>query len=96
MSDHLTGFRARLENGPAAYAAWCGMREPHGLDVILREGYDCAVLDWQHGFHDFQSIETGIITANGLKKPALVRIGVGDFAEGARFLDWGAAESSRR
>lgn len=91
MSDHLTGFRARLENGPAAYAAWCGMREPHGLDVILREGYDCAVLDWQHGFHDFQSIETGIITANGLKKPALVRIGVGDFAEGARFLDWGAA-----
>jgi 4-hydroxy-2-oxoheptanedioate aldolase len=91
MSDHLTGFRARLESGPAAYAAWCGMREPHVLETILREGYDCAVLDWQHGFHDFQSIETGIIAANGLKKPAFVRIGVGDFAQGARFLDWGAA-----
>lgn len=91
MSDHLTGFRARLETGPAAFAAWCGMREPHVVETILREGYDCAVLDWQHGFHDFQSIETGIIAANGLKKPALVRIGVGDFAEAARFLDWGAA-----
>lgn len=91
MSEHLTGFRARLTSGPACFAAWCGMREPQVLETILREGYDCAILDWQHGFHDFQSIETGIIAANGLKKPALVRIGVGDFAEGARFLDWGAA-----
>lgn len=91
MSEHLTGFRARLTSGPAAFAAWCSMREPQPLETILRAGYDCAILDWQHGFHDFQSIETGIIAANGLKKPALVRIGVGDFAEGARFLDWGAA-----
>lgn len=90
MSDHLTGFRARLEAGPTVFAAWCGMREPAVLETILREGFDCAILDWQHGYHDQTSIETGILTAQAQRKPALVRIGVGDFAGAARFLDWGA------
>lgn len=91
MSEHLTGFRARLQAGPAAFAAWCGMREPNVVETILRQGYDCAILDWQHGFHDQQSIETGIFVAQSLGKPAIIRIGVGDFAGAARFLDWGAA-----
>lgn len=90
MTDHLTGFRARLEAGPTAFAAWCGMREPTVIETILREGFDCAILDWQHGYHDQISIETGILVAQAQRKPALVRIGVGDFAGAARFLDWGA------
>jgi 4-hydroxy-2-oxoheptanedioate aldolase len=90
MSEHLTGFRARLQAGPPAFAAWCGMREPAALETILRAGFDCAILDWQHGYHDQASVETGIIAAHALQKPALVRIGVGDFAGAARFLDWGA------
>jgi 4-hydroxy-2-oxoheptanedioate aldolase len=90
MSAHLTGFRARLLAGPPAFMAWCGMREPNLLETLLREGYDCAVLDWQHGFHDYGSIETGILVAEAQKKPAFVRIGVKGFADAARFLDWGA------
>ncbi|MCA3632930.1 MAG: hypothetical protein INF16_09075 [Methylobacterium sp.] len=90
MSDHLTGFRARLQAGPTAFAAWCAMREPAVAETILKEGFDCAVLDWQHGYHDQASIEAGILIAQAYRKPAMVRIGVGDFAGAARFLDWGA------
>ncbi len=76
MSDHLTGFRARLKAGPTAFAAWCGMRDPAVTETILKEGFDCAILDWQHGYHDQTSIESGILVAQAHRKPALVRIGV--------------------
>ena len=46
------GFAARLKAGPTAFAAWCGMTDSAIVDLFLREGYDCAVLDAQHGFHD--------------------------------------------
>ncbi|CAN1530403.1 HpcH 2,4-dihydroxyhept-2-ene-1,7-dioic acid aldolase [Rhabdaerophilaceae bacterium] len=91
MAGHLTGFRARLMAGPTAFTAWSAMREPAGIETLLREGFDSVVFDWQHGFHDQQSIEAGILTAQAMHRPALVRIGVGDFANAARFLDWGAA-----
>ena len=90
MSNHLTGFRARLQAGPPAFAAWCGMRDPAVAETILKEGFDCAILDWQHGYHDQTSVEAGILIAQACRKPAMVRIGVGDFAGAARFLDWGA------
>lgn len=87
----ILDFSARLHQGPTAFAAWCGMTDPAVVDTLLREGYDCAILDWQHGFHDFSSILSGITAAGAAQKPALVRVGVGQFDAAARFLDWGAA-----
>lgn len=83
-------FAARLRAGPTAFAAWCGLTDAAATEGLLREGFDCAILDWQHGFQDFTSITAGIMAAYSAGKPALVRIGVGQFAEAARFLDWGA------
>lgn len=91
MTEHVTGFRARLLAGPTVFCSWSAMREPAGIETLLREGFEAVVLDWQHGFHDQHSIEAGIIAANGLHRPALIRIGVAEFANAARFLDWGAA-----
>ena len=86
----LIDFRARLNAGSPVFTAWMGTRDPAMLEALLREGYDCAVLDWQHGYHDEQSIREGILAAYAFGKPAIVRIGVGDFAGAARMLDWGA------
>ncbi len=83
-------FAARLHAGPAAYAAWSGLRDPGVIEGMLREGFDCAILDWQHGFHDFGSLQAGILAAHATGAASLVRIGVEQFAEAARFLDWGA------
>lgn len=90
-NNPILNFAARLHAGPTAFAAWSGMKDPAIIDGLLRDGFDCAILDWQHGFHDFSSISTGIVTAHAAGKPAMVRIGVAQFAEAARFLDWGAA-----
>lgn len=97
MTGHLVSshpileFGARLLKGPTAFSAWCSARDPANVESLLAEGYDCVILDWQHGFHDSASIIGCIAAATALGKPALVRIGIGQFAEAARFFDWGAA-----
>jgi 4-hydroxy-2-oxoheptanedioate aldolase len=91
MSNPILSLKSRLLNGTPAFMAWCATRDPGIADIMLREGCDCLSLDWQHGYHDFASIQTMIQMAYAAGKASLVRIGVGDFAEGARFLDWGAA-----
>lgn len=90
-ANPLLDFAARLHRGPTAFAAWCGLKDPALVDALLREGFDCAILDWQHGLHDHASIASGITAAFAAGKASMVRIGVGDFADAARFLDWGAA-----
>lgn len=90
-ANPLLTFAKRLHEGPPAFAAWCSMRDASVVEGLLRDGYDCAILDWQHGFHDFASIQNAILAAYGASKAALVRIGVGQFNEAARFLDWGAS-----
>lgn len=92
MPDNpLASFAARLAAGPTAFAAWCGTRDAAIMDALLREGFDCAILDWQHGFQDEGSLSAAILAAQAAGKPALVRIGVGAFGQAARYLDWGAA-----
>jgi 4-hydroxy-2-oxoheptanedioate aldolase len=86
----ILNFAGRLRAGPTAFAAWIGLKDPSLPEIMLREGFDCTILDWQHGFHDFASILNGITSAHAAGKPALVRIGVGEFDAAARFLDWGA------
>lgn len=92
MSDNpILAFADRLHKGPAMFAAWSGMRDPAVTEAMLREGFDCSIIDWQHGFHDFATTQGVILAAHAQGKAAMVRIGVGQFAEAARFLDWGAA-----
>ncbi|KAF0227949.1 MAG: HpcH/HpaI-like aldolase [Beijerinckiaceae bacterium] len=90
-ANPLLTFADRLRKGPAAFAAWSGMRDPAVVEAMLAEGFDCAVFDWQHGFHDYATIQAGIASAHAAGAAAMVRIGVGQFAEASRFLDWGAA-----
>lgn len=87
----LTRLAPLLRKGEPLFAAWSGTREPLGIEVMLRAGCDCAVLDWQHGIADSVAIAAGIDSASACGKAALVRVGLGDVGEAARFLDWGAA-----
>jgi len=92
MSDNpILAFADRLHKGPAMFAAWTTMRDPALAECMLREGFDCSIIDWQHGFHDFASLQAAILATHAQGKAAMVRIGVGQFNEASRFLDWGAA-----
>lgn len=79
-----------LPEGPVLLG-WSEIASPAVVALMARAGHDAVLLDQQHGGHDTMSCRACIAEAALAGVPALVRIKVGDFAEGARMLDAGAA-----
>ena len=87
----VAALAEQIRKGPAVLAAWCGIAEPLLAEVLVREGFDTAVLDMQHGAYDLATAMRGIAGVALAGKPCIVRIPVGDFANVSRLLDSGAA-----
>ena len=90
MLIHLS-FPERLKGGKPLLTAWCGLPDPSVAGVLAREGFDAVVLDTQHGSIDLAVSLQAIPLIAAARKPALVRIPVGDFATASRYLDAGAS-----
>jgi 4-hydroxy-2-oxoheptanedioate aldolase len=90
MSNAFTSFASDLRGGKTALAAFIGLSEPLITESLLRDGFDTAILDMQHGLHTTQSVIVGIGAAAAAGKPVFVRPPVGDFAFASRALDAGA------
>ena len=45
------------------------------IEAMLAEGFDCVILDWQHGFHDFATVQAAIVSAHAAGAATMVRIG---------------------
>ncbi len=91
MTHIAAAFAQRIRSGAPAFAAWCGIPDPLVPEIMCREGFDCAVLDMQHGAVDYAVAAQGIANVALAGKPAIVRIPVGEFATASRALDAGAA-----
>ncbi len=91
MTHTAAAFADRVRNGAPAFAAWCGIPDPLVPELMVREGFDCAVLDMQHGAVDYAVAVQGIAACALAGKPAIVRVPVGEFATASRALDAGAA-----
>ena len=87
----VAAFAEQIKSGRCVISAWCGLPEPLVAELLVREGFDTAVLDMQHGAYDVEAAMRGIGNLAVAGKPALVRIAVGDFATASRMLDSGAA-----
>ena len=81
----------RIAAGDFITAAWCSIADPVVAELMVREGFDCGMLDMQHGAATYESALRGITHVTLAGKPCLVRIPVGHFAEASRLLDAGAA-----
>ena len=81
----------QIKSGKTVLASWCGLPEPLIAELLVREGFDTAVLDMQHGAYDLAQAMIGISAVALAGKPAIVRIPVGEFATVSRLLDSGAA-----
>ena len=90
MPNVFTTFAASLRAGEPAYAAFVGLAEPLVTESLLRDGFDTAVIDMQHGLHTTQSAILAIGAAAVTGKTVFVRPPVGDFAMASRMLDAGA------
>ncbi len=91
MNNVIATLASSLASRPPLFAAWVVMSEPAVAEALVREGFDTAVLDMQHGIMDLDNVIAGIGLIALAGKPAIVRVPVGDFALAARVLDAGAA-----
>jgi 4-hydroxy-2-oxoheptanedioate aldolase len=91
MTHTIAALADRVNAGKPSLAAWCGIPEPQVAELLVREGFDCAVLDMQHGGYDVATAMAGITAVSLAGKPAVVRIPVGEFQTASRMLDMGAA-----
>jgi 4-hydroxy-2-oxoheptanedioate aldolase len=91
MTHIAAAFADRVRTGAPAFAAWCGLPDPTVPELMCREGFDCAVLDMQHGSFDYAVATQAIVNLATAGKPAVVRVPVGEFTTASRMLDAGAA-----
>ena len=87
----IAGLSNRIRAGQFSTTAWVGMAEPAIAELMVREGFDSAMLDMQHGAVDVASAIRAIGLVALADKPSIVRIPVGEFALASRMLDAGAA-----
>ena len=80
----------RLRAGETLISGWSTLPEPLVAEAVARAGFDCVVIDLQHGLHDTGSVVRSIGAIALAGKPALVRVSVGDNALASRALDMGA------
>src|SRR6202012_2356560 len=73
------------------FSAWVGTNDAQVAENLAREDFDAITLDMQHGSYDFVGAARAILSVALAGKPAVVRIGVGDFATASRVVDAGAA-----
>jgi 4-hydroxy-2-oxoheptanedioate aldolase len=90
MSDIAKTFAARLKTGPTAFAAFCGFPDATVPEVMVREGFDAALIDMQHGAFDYALSVQAIANVALAGKASIVRIPVGGFPMASRMLDAGA------
>jgi 4-hydroxy-2-oxoheptanedioate aldolase len=90
MSAFFTQFAERLRSGEPAFAAFIGFSEALVTENLMRDGFDSAIIDMQHGLHDAASAIAAVMAAAAAGKPVFVRPPVGDFATASRMLDAGA------
>jgi 4-hydroxy-2-oxoheptanedioate aldolase len=91
MTHIAEAFAARVRAGGPVFSAWCGIPDPLVPEIMCREGFDCAVLDMQHGMIDYAAAVQGVASCALAGKPAIIRVPVGEFTTASRALDAGAA-----
>jgi len=86
----VPALAGRLSNGETIYCGWVSLPEPLVAEAVARSGFDCVLLDMQHGQLDIGSVMTEIGAVALAGKPTVVRVALGDDATASRALDLGA------
>jgi 4-hydroxy-2-oxoheptanedioate aldolase len=87
----VVGKLAHALRAGGVFSAWISLNEMGVAETLAREGFDTVVLDMQHGGVDFVGAARAIQAVALAGKPAIVRVGIGDFACASRVADAGAA-----
>ncbi len=87
----MSNLSSLLQSGSPAFATWLAIANNISAELVGGAGYDCVVIDTQHGDPTWASLG-GLIQAMDLNRtPSLVRVGGVDQVQIMRALDLGAA-----
>ena len=84
-------FHEYLSAGQPAFGVWVASSDPVSAEIIGRSGFDCALLDAQHGGVNQANLVSLLQAMELGGTPSLVRVGGVDAAQIMRALDLGAA-----
>jgi 4-hydroxy-2-oxoheptanedioate aldolase len=83
-------LREALSAGSSAFASWVGIGDTLSAEMIGRAGYDCVILDTQHGGVTWDNLCRVAQAMDLSGTPSLVRVGAVDQEQIMRALDLGA------
>ncbi len=82
---------SHLQSGNPAFATWLAIPDSISAEMIGSGGYDCVVIDTQHGGPTWDNLCILIQAMDLNRTPSLVRVGGVDQVQIMRALDLGAA-----
>lgn len=83
-------LKSQLQRGAIVFAGWIQIGHPTVAEILVRAGFDCLVLDCEHGLIDLETT-AAIMRAMGSRScTPLVRLPKNDSTWIARIMDAGA------
>jgi 4-hydroxy-2-oxoheptanedioate aldolase len=89
-SSGVDRFRQTSRDESTLFCAWLMMNSPLLIEVIGEAGWDCILIDQQHGLGDHDRMVDCLIAAKAAGMPGLVRVAHNDPGLIGRALDAGA------
>ena len=83
-------FKAKMRSGLAANGFWTELYSPAAAEVMAAAGYDCTMIDLEHGAGDLSDAIAVMRALNGSGCTPLVRVPANDPVWIKRVLDAGA------
>ncbi len=83
-------FKARLAQGRGAVGIWIESYDPVAAEILATAGYDCAMIDLEHGPGSYRDAQLVMQAMRGTACAPLVRVPVNSRVEIKRALDIGA------
>ena len=84
-------LKARLGDGPPAIGCWLHLFSPIGAEIIAQAGYDCVMIDLEHGPGSLMDAVALMQAVQGGDCAPLLRVAAKDPVEIKRALDTGIA-----
>ena len=84
-------FKHRLRAGPPAIGCWLELFSPLAAEIVAQAGYDCVLIDLEHGPGGFLDAISLMHAVQGRPCASLLRVAANDEVEIKRAVDTGIA-----
>jgi 2-keto-3-deoxy-L-rhamnonate aldolase RhmA len=67
-------LKRRLQSGEATIASWLSVAHPTIAEIMGQAGFDCLIVDMEHGILDIEGVHSLVLTLAGTPASSLVRV----------------------